>query len=145
MTAIAAREKKLSGQEEFTRYELDLLTKDGRRLPLEVNTRLIRHDGETVGVQGIARDITDRKQAEHALRRLNVGLEEEARRIAHALHDQAGQLLASAHLAIAEVARELPPDARETLRRISTPLDQVAEQLRHSPTTQTNPPGRLRP
>ena len=32
-TAIAAREKKLSGQEEFTRYELDLLTKDGRRLP----------------------------------------------------------------------------------------------------------------
>jgi two-component system, NarL family, sensor histidine kinase UhpB len=129
--AIAAREKKLSGEEEFTRYELDLLTKDGQRLPLEVNTRLIRHDGETVGVQGIARDITDRKQAEQALRRLNVGLEEEARRIAHALHDQAGQLLASAHLAIAEVARELPPDAREALRRISTPLDQLAEQLRH--------------
>jgi PAS domain S-box-containing protein len=129
--AIAAREQKLSGQKEFTRYELDLLTKDGRRVPLEVNTRLIRHDGETVGIQGIARDITERKLAEQALHRLNVGLEEEARRIAHALHDQAGQLLASVYLAIAEIADELPPDARETLQRISTPLDQVAEQLRH--------------
>lgn len=129
--AVAAREQKLSGQKEFTRYELDLLTKDGRHVPLEVNTRLICHDGHPVGVQGIARDITARKQAEQALHRLNAGLEEEARRIAHALHDQAEQLLASVYLAVAELADEMPHAARLKLQRISARLDQVGEQLRH--------------
>jgi PAS domain S-box-containing protein len=128
--ARAARELKLSGQQEGTRYELEILTKDGRRVPLEVNTRLIYEMGKPVGVQGIARDITERKQAEQALHRLNARLEEEARRIAHALHDQAGQLLTSVCLAVAEVASELPNGARQKFDRISVLLDQVAEQLR---------------
>ena len=55
---------------------------------------MIYQDGKPVGVQGIARDISERKQAEQALRQLNARLEEEASRIAHALHDEAGQLLA---------------------------------------------------
>jgi PAS domain S-box-containing protein len=125
-----ARELKLSGRQEGTRYELEILTKDGRRVPLEVNTRLIYENGKPAGVQGIARDITERKQAEQALHRLNARLEEEARRIAHALHDQAGQLLTSVYLAVAEVARELPNGARQKLDRISVLLDHVAEQLR---------------
>jgi signal transduction histidine kinase len=42
-----------------------------------------------------------------ALRRLNEVLEEEIKRIAYALHDDAGHLLASVHLTLAEWAREL--------------------------------------
>jgi len=53
-------------------------------------------------------DITERKWAEKALHRLNEMLEEEAKRIARALHDEAGQLSAAVHIALAEVARELP-------------------------------------
>jgi PAS domain S-box-containing protein len=129
--AHRARQLKLSGGEESTRYELDMLTKDGRRVPLEVNTRLIYQERQPVGVQGIARDITGRKQAEQALRGLNARLEDEARRIAHALHDEAGQLLASVYLAVAAVASELPTPVRERMDAISVRLDQVAEQLRH--------------
>ncbi len=129
--ARRAREKKLSGEEDSTRYELELLTKSGRRIPLEINTRLIHHGGKPIGVQGIARDITERKLAEQALRRMNARLEEEARRIAHALHDEAGQLLAWVYLAVAEIACELPAPARKRLKRISVLLDQVSEQLRH--------------
>src|SRR5262249_61477836 len=48
-------------------------------------------------------------EANAALRRLNERLEEEARRIAHALHDEAGQLIVSAHLAIARPTADLSP------------------------------------
>lgn len=51
-----------------TTYELEMIAKDGHRVPLEVSTRLIVQNGVPVGVQGIARDITERKEAAQALR-----------------------------------------------------------------------------
>ncbi|MCA1815455.1 MAG: PAS domain S-box protein [Acidobacteria bacterium] len=47
-----------------TVYELDVLRKDGRRVTLEVSTRLIREGGAPAQVQGIARDVTERRRAE---------------------------------------------------------------------------------
>lgn len=58
---------KLDGKD-VTAYELDIIAKDGRRVPVEVNTRIIYENGKAVGVQGIARDITERKQLEEQLR-----------------------------------------------------------------------------
>jgi PAS domain S-box-containing protein len=60
--------EKLTG-EPTSVYELEVMTKDRRRLWLEASLRLIYKDGKPVGVQGIARDITKRKQAEEALDR----------------------------------------------------------------------------
>jgi two-component system sensor histidine kinase UhpB len=113
-----------------TRHVVDMITRDGRRVPVEISTRLIRRHGQPTGLQGIARDITERKQAEEALRRVNERLEEGIKRIAHALHDDAGQLLAAVHLALQEIAIELPPEQRSRLERISVPLDEATEQLR---------------
>jgi len=56
--------------------------------------------------------------------------EEEAKRIAHALHDEAGQVLASVHLALEEMAAELPSSARAHLRNIRNQLDRIGGQLR---------------
>jgi PAS domain S-box-containing protein len=50
-----------------TVYELEINTKDGRRVRLEVSTRLIYREGKPVAVQGIARDLTERKRSEEAL------------------------------------------------------------------------------
>ncbi len=47
-----------------TRYEADYLTKDGRKLHLELVTRLLVRDGQPIGVHGVARDITERRQLE---------------------------------------------------------------------------------
>ncbi|MDQ3586402.1 MAG: PAS domain S-box protein, partial [Acidobacteriota bacterium] len=51
-----------------TYYEVEIMTKDRRRLTLEVSSRLLSRDGQAIGIQGIARDITERKRAEAALR-----------------------------------------------------------------------------
>ncbi len=50
-----------------TVYELEIITKGHRRVRLEVSTRLIYQDGKPVGVQGVGRDLTERKRSEEAL------------------------------------------------------------------------------
>src|SRR5260370_174054 len=58
--------KKLEG-EDLSFYEIEIFRKDGRRLPLEVSTHLIYRDGIAVGIQGLARDITERRKREAGL------------------------------------------------------------------------------
>ncbi len=60
-------ERKLAG-EERTNYEVEVRAKDGHLLTLEISSRLAFHQGKPVGVQGVARDISTRRQAEEALR-----------------------------------------------------------------------------
>jgi len=69
-------------------------------------------------------------EANSALHRLNETLEEEIKRIAHLLHDEAGQLLVAVHIAIDDVARELPPPAREQMGKVREFLSQMEGQLR---------------
>jgi hypothetical protein len=66
-SALLMTERKLAG-EERTNYEVDVRAKDGRIFRLEISSRLAIQHGKPVGVQGVARDITTRRQAEEALR-----------------------------------------------------------------------------
>ncbi len=59
--------KKLLGQAGSS-YELTICTKDGHRRTVDVHSRLVTRDGVPVGVQGIARDITEREEAARSLR-----------------------------------------------------------------------------
>jgi PAS domain S-box-containing protein len=111
--------------------------------------------GEGIGLLWSLRDVTRRRRMEErlkqserrhrslyaemvrhrdALRILSTrslyAREEEAKRIAHELHDEAGQITAAIHLALAEVALELPPSGRERLRRIGGLIEGVEERLR---------------
>jgi PAS domain S-box-containing protein len=56
-----------AAQEGPTIHELEMVSKDGRRVPLEISIRFICDEGLPVAIQGIARDITERKRAEAAL------------------------------------------------------------------------------
>ena len=70
------------------------------------------------------------RDAVAGLRCVNEALEQEVRRIAHAVHDEAGQLLVVVHLAMAEISRELPPAAQAKVKDVTGLLHQVEEQLR---------------
>lgn len=75
------------------------------------------------------RIIRRHRETAEVLRGLNEALEAESNRIGLALHDEAGQLLAAVHLAIADVAHDLPA-ARPHLEKIQHRLNEVAAQLR---------------
>jgi signal transduction histidine kinase len=70
------------------------------------------------------------QDAAKALRQINETLEEEIKRIAYAVHDEAGQLLVAVHLALAQMARELPNFQQEQIRGIEELLVEVERQLR---------------
>jgi signal transduction histidine kinase len=75
-------------------------------------------------------EVAKRTRAEAALRRLNLALEDQAKRVAADLHAEAGQFLAVAHLGLADLAPELSPPLRERLRNVQTNLESVENSLR---------------
>lgn len=52
-----------------SRYELEIITKNNERVVVELSSRLIFKEGKPIGVQGIARDITDRRRDEESIRK----------------------------------------------------------------------------
>jgi signal transduction histidine kinase len=68
-------------------------------------------------LQGLSRQLLEAQEAER-------------RRIAHELHDEAGQLLASVHLALEATVIGLPPPFREGFHQVRSQLDAMETQLR---------------
>ena len=105
--------KRLRRGEKVEHYETKRRRKDGTVIEVSVTVSLIKtSSGEIIGASAVARDITERKQAEAArshiarledsqaahrllLERVFETQEQERRRIARELHDEAGQLMAS--------------------------------------------------
>lgn len=73
---IHAKLKKKLADNSLTIYEVEAIRKDGSRVPIEVSSRLIYENGVPVAVQGSARDITERKRAEEALRASQLQLQQ---------------------------------------------------------------------
>jgi two-component system sensor histidine kinase UhpB len=74
--------------------------------------------------------LRDSREASAAWRQLNERLEAEARRIAHALHDEAGQMLATAHISLEGLASDLPSPERNRVKEIRSYLHRIEDQLR---------------
>src|SRR5690349_22301412 len=70
------------------------------------------------------------QDAVKALRQLNETLEEEIKRIAYSVHDEAGQLLVAVHLALANLAQDLPQAQRPQITQIEDLLSEVEKHLR---------------
>jgi len=127
--------KKLDDEGETT-YEIDLITKDRRRVPVEVSSRLIYENGKPVGVQGVARDMTERKRAQEALQtysqRLIEAQEAERQVIARELHDEIGQVLTAVRINLQSLQHSTqsgsqPASIDDSLVIVDEALDRVRE------------------
>ena len=78
-------------------------------------------------------EITHRsfRESNAALHRLNEVLEDETKRIAHMLHDNATQLLAAVHIALADMLNDPPNKLNERVKEIRVHLNEIETQLRH--------------
>jgi signal transduction histidine kinase len=70
------------------------------------------------------------RDANTVLHRLNEVLEDQAKRIAYALHGEASQLVASVHLALADVATRLPPERVREIQSVRGLLDEIEDRIR---------------
>ncbi|HWZ98529.1 MAG TPA: ATP-binding protein [Candidatus Dormibacteraeota bacterium] len=70
------------------------------------------------------------RDAVSALRKMNEMLEEEIKRIAYAVHDEAGQLLVAVHLALSNLARHSSAEHKAEFENVNMLLKQVEAQLR---------------
>ena len=126
----AGRDFRLRGSRAQSHVELELITHDGRCVPVIAYTRPLHEDGKPVGVQVFVRDVTDRKHSEAAIRHLSQFVERKMQRISHALHDDAAQVLASLYLRIDEMTCSLPVAERRSMQGLRSLVDQVYDQLR---------------
>lgn len=70
------------------------------------------------------------REASTAMRHLNEMLEDEVRRIAHAIHDGAGQYLACVHISLYGIAKHVDEKGKAELKRAHELLDELERDLR---------------
>ncbi len=104
--------------------ELEGLRRDGRVIPIEVSVSETMIDGRRT-FTGFVRDLTQRKKAEHSIRRLQRELiaaaDAEQRRIGQELHDQLGSMLTGVSMLTEALQRRL--------ERLGLPECETAAQL----------------
>lgn len=117
-----------------TVYEVDVVTRSGRRIPVEVNSRLIYENGVPIGVQGTVRDVTERKRVEAALENYSQKLieaqEAERERLSRELHDEIGQVLTAVRINVEAVKRDVQGPGSSHIEDSLSVIDEALKQVR---------------
>ena len=128
--------EKLCCKLEETSYEAEIITSEGRHIPVEISSRLIFANGVAVGVQGCVRDISEHKRVQAAARtysrRVIEAQEAERRRISRELHDQVGQILTAVKMNLHSLwekctAPEILASIQDNMEVIDEAVDQVRD------------------
>lgn len=121
--------------------ELQVQSKSGTPITVEISSQPVFAGAELVGVQGIARDVTERRRAEeeraHQARELAVRIleaqESERKRISRELHDETAQSLSILLTNLDLLEQHVPRDAGELragLLRIGNLAKRVLDEVR---------------
>ena len=116
-------------------YDLVHRAKDKKLIPVEINSHLFFYN-EKPTILSIARDITERKQAEEKLRltskllrelatHLQSVREEERTMIAQEIHDELGQVLTALKIQVSLLANKLNKNQAPLKQKINSLLDMI--------------------
>ncbi len=131
--------KELLGRHEVIRQrlELEVLRKDGIRVPVESVMQLMIQDGHPTGFHIMFRDITQQKRQKENMQfyisQIIKAQEEERKRIARDLHDETVQSLATIALRIQAISTtdvKLPEGIRKALEELRVKTSAAQEQVR---------------
>lgn len=109
--------------------EWDFLNAAGQRFKLEINTRMVEQNGRQIEVEGIGRDITERKRLEREILEIS---NQEQQRIGHDLHDGVCQQLAAIAYRSHILARRLEEKGLGECAEAETLGDLINESLVHT-------------
>ena len=122
-------------KEEHVIYDLVHRAKDKKLIPVEINSHLFLYNDKPT-VLSIARDITERKQAEEKLRRSSKLLrelathlqsirEEERTMISQEIHDELGQVLTALKIQVSLLAKKLNKNQEPLKQKINSLSDLI--------------------
>jgi PAS domain S-box-containing protein len=102
--------------------KLELVHRDGRRVPVEVNTIGTTIDGVFMGIHGATRDIGDRERLERELRRQagELASSQERAHLARELHDSVTQALFSMTLLSRSIELLLDRDPKQVPEKLAS-------------------------
>jgi two-component system, NarL family, sensor histidine kinase DegS len=132
------KDRLLRGEAMDQRYERRLIKKDGSEAVIQLSTRLIVSDGRPQAFQHLARDITEERRLQdnlqYYLRQVLQAQEEERKRLARELHDDASQqILLLTHgldnLA-SRIEQYLPEELREDLGKLHGVSQQTYDSIK---------------
>lgn len=117
--------KRLAGETVLNNYEVYLISKDGKRVPVEINAAQIEYEGKPADM-ALIRDVTERKKMQEQLimqdRMATIG--QLTSGIAHELNNPLTSVIGFSELLL---SRELPDDIKEDIKIINDGASRTAK------------------
>jgi PAS domain S-box-containing protein len=125
-----------SGEATRPTFESELLSKSGRILPFEVSIRPIMDGEHITAVEGVARDITERKRSEAELAAAHQRLVETSRRagmaeVAAGVLHNVGNVLSSVTASVAHLTDRLRAPGQAADPSVSRDLESLGHSVEH--------------
>jgi len=132
------RSKLLRGEPADEPYEQRLIKKDGSEASLKLTSSLVLSNGQPVGFQHVARDVTEEQRMQENLRfylqEVTRAQEDERKRIARELHDETAQSLGAISHQLEYLAsnnKHLSADDVELLNNLRDQVKNTWQGVRH--------------